>query len=488
MVPSDRDPAFPWWYDLVTAAIHSPVVDQSRAIYTNRTLRLDRIRAVGFDFDHTLAVYNCSELDRLAMELVIQRLIDIESIPASYFDHIPEPSFARKGLLVDTLLGLVLKIDRHGHVTSAYRGETRLSSHEKRQLYGDMDVIPHVTHGDRFVQVDSAFAKPEVLIYTSVAPHLDEKRRAGLWKKVRTHTDTIHKDGSLKEIITARPEQYLEPDHHTIRLLRTLREGGKKVFLLTNSEWEYTRVMMNPSLGRSGGADDLGWLELFDSVICFARKPRYFSPKNDQELEPLGQPNLFVGGNIESLEEQLGCSGPEILYVGDHIYADLISSKRRQHWRTMLVIHELEEEFTQQSLLPGIVEQLKQTEDRREFAEREVQHWIGLERALQGLEDPRYRKVVHELRNECMARREKSVRELSEFIDQREELRTKLSLTTNPYWGSLFRASSELTYYGRQLEDFADIYTSRATNLLYYQHDHYFRSAMDYLPHELEQM
>ena len=50
------------------------------------------------------------------------------------------------------------------------------------------------------------------------------------------------------------------------------------------------------------------------------------------------------GGNISALEKRLGAGGLEVLYVGDHIYADLITSKRSNHWRTMLVISELEDE------------------------------------------------------------------------------------------------------------------------------------------------
>lgn len=478
----------PWWADLVTAAMRSPVVDRRRSIYTNRTLRFDRVKAVGFDFDHTLAVYNCENLDSLAMELVIERLVKHESFSQSFFDHIPDPSFARKGLLVDTQLGLVTKVDRYGHITQAYRGDQRIGSREKRELYGEQDVIPNVTDGDRFVQIDSAFAKPEVLIFASVAPHLDAKGRGDLWSKIRKHTDQVHKDGTLKEVITARPLDFLRPDLDTIALLQHLREGGKKVFLVTNSEWEYTRAMMNPALGVGIDETDLTWQELFDLVVVFAKKPKYFSPKRGAGPVTLGPDHVMLGGHISDLEERIGCSGPEILYVGDHIYADLISSKRRQHWRTLMVISELDEELHEQSGLPGIVEQLKQTDDRRVESEREVDYWTSIQRALKKFDDPAHASLLEELEEECGSNREKSQRALREFIGQREGLRNKLSLATNQYWGSLFRASSELTYYGRQLEDFACLYTSFATNLLFYGHDHYFRSAMDYLPHELEQL
>ena len=95
------------------------------------------------------------------MKLVIDRLIAEEGIPSGYFDNLPDPAFARKGLALDIELGNVLKVDRHGHVSIAYHGTQRLTSEDKRRQYGDLGVIPNVTQGDRFVQVDSAFAKPD---------------------------------------------------------------------------------------------------------------------------------------------------------------------------------------------------------------------------------------------------------------------------------------------------------------------------------------
>ena len=38
-------------------------------------------------------------------------------------------------------------------------------------------------------------------------------------------------------------------------------------------------------------------------------------------------------------------SGEQILYVGDHIYADIVNSKKTIGWRTMLVVPELELEL-----------------------------------------------------------------------------------------------------------------------------------------------
>ena len=54
------------WLDMISMAIRTPVFDHQRSVFTNRTMRFGQIEAVGFDFDHTLAVYNCEALDALA--------------------------------------------------------------------------------------------------------------------------------------------------------------------------------------------------------------------------------------------------------------------------------------------------------------------------------------------------------------------------------------------------------------------------------------
>ena len=477
----------PWWYDLVTTSIRSPVVDNQHAIYTNRTLRFEKIKAVGFDFDHTLAIYNTEMLDGLALRLVTDRLIEHEGMERNWFDDVPDLSFARKGLIVDIELGNVLKTDRHGHVLHAFHGVHKLTSREKRESYGETDVIPHVTEGMRFLQMDSAFAKPETCLFSGLAPKVSPGEYRKLWKKIRQHTDMVHRDGSLKAVITANPHDYLHIDPHTEHLIRWLRKIGKKVFFLTNSEWEYTCAMINPTLGRLGGPDDLSWLELFDQVVVEGRKPGYFKRVNPAPAStPGAAPNVMRSGNILELEERLEVGGPQVLYVGDHIYADLISSKRNTYWRTMLVVPELEEELTVQSALPGIVQQLKETDERRTITEREVMHWKAVEGALGQLQDDRHTELLTRLKEECRDSRSRAMKALNQFIRQRERLRSRLSQATNQHWGSLFRAGNELTYYGRQLEDFACTYTSRATNLSFYPPNHYFRSAMDYLPHELE--
>ena len=479
--------SLPWWHELVSSTVQTPVFANHRAIFTNRTLRLDRVKAIGFDFDHTLAVYNNEALDSLALKLVTDRLIKHENVSTKVVSQLPPPEFARKGLIIDLELGIILKTDRYGHVKHAYHGSHRLTPADKRKHYGRMDVIPHVTQGNRFIQADTAFAHPEVLLFAALAPHQDGSC-VKLWKAIRKHTDIIHRDNSLKSVITADPHAFLNPDSTTVAMLKHLRDGGKKVFLITNSEWEYTRTMMRPALGLGTG-QELDWLELFDMVVVESRKPGYFdASKKNGTVRVLGPDNIVAGGNITHLEAELGCSGNDILYVGDHIYGDLITSKRNQNWRTMLIVEELEQELTVQSTLPGMTNQLQHMDEGRNSSERIVQHWKNLEEALDRLPADQVNDQFLEFKDECERNRKQAIKALRFHIRKRDDLRRRLAQATNKYWGSLFRAGSELTYYGRQLEDFACTYTSRATNMLLYPTDHYFRSQMDYLPHELESM
>ena len=54
----------------------------------------------------------------------------------------------------------------------------------------------------------------------------------------------------------------------------------------------------------------------------------------------------YQGGSYRHLHSMLGVSsGAQVLYVGDHIYGDILRSKKTLGWRTMLVVPELAHEM-----------------------------------------------------------------------------------------------------------------------------------------------
>ena len=54
---------------------------------------------------------------------------------------------------------------------------------------------------------------------------------------------------------------------------------------------------------------------------------------------------------------------------------------------------------------------------------------------------------------------------------------------TNPRWGLLTRAGNDKSHLTRQIERYADIYTSRVSNFLHATPYAYFRSPRGRLPH-----
>ena len=75
----------------------------------------------------------------------------------------------------------------------------------------------------------------------------------------------------------------------------------------------------------------------------------------------------FQGGNWNHLQAMLDIeAGEEILYVGDHLYADVLRSKRALGWRSCFVMPELPEEmrvFQQQLELRRSIVELRTLRD-----------------------------------------------------------------------------------------------------------------------------
>ena len=97
---------------------------------------------------------------------------------------------------------------------------------------------------------------------------LDLKTYAEIYRQVRECVDLCHRDGVIKDEVARNPEKYIVLDKGLVPMLRRFCEAGVKVFLLTNSYWEYTSVAMN-YLYHGKNVDDETklkneWLDLFD--------------------------------------------------------------------------------------------------------------------------------------------------------------------------------------------------------------------------------
>ncbi len=89
-----------------------------------------------------------------------------------------------------------------------------------------------------------------------------------LCRDVRAAVDLCHRDGSLKQAVAKDPAKYIHEDSRLIGIMDVYRAAGKKLFVATNSLWDYTHVVMNFLLtGRVGSDRNEDWLEYFDVVI-----------------------------------------------------------------------------------------------------------------------------------------------------------------------------------------------------------------------------
>ena len=294
-------------------------------------------------------------------------------------------------------------------------------------------------------------------------------------KDVRTAVDDIHlRSLDLKKAVISNMPDYVKRDPRLGPMLEGVRQSGRKLFLLTNSDWWYTNNIMTFLLGGQSVSvvnityivDSslnwelrrsvrlvtvryfLGeWRACFDCVIVDACKPKYFSggtplhivsPQSGEvrlapplsNLPAGGDDVILSGGDAASLTRMLGLPGRNILYCGDHLYADVIKCRQLSPWRTLLVIPELARELTAARLTSGLLEQLARLESL-----------LASNPKLTELKRRLHEAVAEFDRSFCQT-------------------------------GSLFRSGVRLSYFGAMVHAWAELYTGSVNNILGYSLDH----------------
>ncbi|KAL9253876.1 Cytosolic purine 5'-nucleotidase-like protein [Drosera capensis] len=359
------------------SALHSP-----RGIFCTRTLNLRSISAIGYDMDYTLIHYNVmhsqhGDYSPLALEAWEGRAYDycMENLRNMGFpvDGLSfDPNLVIRGLVIDKEKGNLVKADRFGYVKRAMHGTTMLSNRAVSEIYGRE--LVDLRKENRWEFLNTFFSVSEAVAYMQMVDRLDAGDVTmgvgpidykGLYKAVGKALFRAHVEGQLKSEIMSKPELFVEPDPDLPLVLLDQKEAGKKLLLITNSDYLYTDKMMQHSFNRFL-PNDMGWRDLFDIVsvklppkllvITSARKPEFFQMSHPMYeivtdaglMRPcfkIKMGGLYSGGSAQMVENSLGVHGDEILYVGDHIYTDVSQSKVHLRWRTALVCRELEIEY-----------------------------------------------------------------------------------------------------------------------------------------------
>ncbi|CAF3474085.1 unnamed protein product [Rotaria sp. Silwood1] len=291
-----------------------------------------------------------------------------------------------------------------------------------------------------------------------------------IFNDVRNSVDRVHYATKLKERVCENIEKYVHKDEQLPILLDRIRSHGAKTFLLTNSEYWYTDKLMAYLLTTDNDNNNpkRDWKSYFSYIVVDAQKPLFFaegttlriidpntgSMKLGSYSGQLQQNEVYSGGSCEVFSKLIGSMGKDVLYVGDHIFGDIIKSKKQKAWRTMLVVPELNHE-------------LKVFHDKR--------HLFNTLEAL----DTTISDLLRSF-DMTSSHGPEAVSKIKQKIQQcTHELDMNFGLL-----GSLFRTGSRQTHFASQVTRFADIYASTAVNLVYYPFFYFFRAVPQLMPHE----
>jgi HAD superfamily 5'-nucleotidase-like hydrolase len=478
-------------------------IARTRQIFVNRNTRFDKIDLVGFDMDHTVAIYHKRRVEELSFEMTLARLVSQKGYSAEIASIRYDPAFVIRGLVIDKERGNIIKVDRHNYVGRGYHGRRALDADTRRTTYRNEKIR---LSSPRYAWIDTLFALPEACLYASVLEILESRGEAvdsvRLYDDIREMIDSVHRDGSLKAEIKKDLGRYFVKDPDLGPALHKLRSGGKKLFLATNSLWDYTDAVMSFLL--DGMVPEYPrWEKYFDYVIVGAAKPAFFSESSPffeldaagtrvAEVRTIERGRVYEGGNLADLERSAGIAGERVLYVGDHIYGDILRSRKVSLWRTCLVIEELEDEVAHTVRRAPDIRRLGLLESRLAQLQDDLNHQkpalASLERKLE--RDERLAPDLRARLEEGRARAKQDIDELRrasrEVSRELSALEEELEHSYNPYWGFVFKEGNENSRFGEQVEDYACLYTSRVSNFLFYSPMQYFRAPRERLPHERE--
>jgi HAD superfamily 5'-nucleotidase-like hydrolase len=461
----------------------------STKVFVNRTLNMKRITHIGFDMDHTLIRYKSKNFERLAHEVMCKKLVEVRRYPDKIMSLKFDWNRAIRGLVIDRARGNILKLSRHAAIRQSFHGLEPIKFGEQNKIYKST----YVDLSDRsYDKVDTSFSISYATLYAQLVDLKDKfpsefPDYSQIAEDLNSALDAAHRDGSLKDVVRGRLKDFILKDKELVSGLRRLKVHGKKIFIVTNSDAQYTRLLMDYAIKpflRSGET----WQTFFEFVITSAEKPRFFYEKtkfrrvdvDTGKIFPHEGPltaGVYSGGCADQMTADLGLEPDHILYIGDHIYGDIVRLKKDCGWRTALVVEELEEEVRKLVRAKPMENKINALMEKKLPLEAEIDQMISdrIDRQVPRADKPT--KVDKKI--EALIDRSKAIdKELSPLIRKQQKL-------FNPYWGEIMRIGIEESYFAYQVDRFACVYFARLSDFLRLSPRTYFRTAKRLLPHEI---
>jgi hypothetical protein len=277
-------------------------------------------------------------------------------------------------------------------------------------------------------------------------------------------------------------DRYILKDPGVVEGLEKYKKHGKKLFVVTNSDFSYTKLLLDYTINPFV-KNHKCWMDLFDYVVTSSAKPRFFIDNTrflrvDPDTGSMTnmnsklEPGIYQGGSAQVFTQDLGVAADEILYIGDHIYGDILRLKKDLAWRTALVVEEIEDEIKKEKKAEPILAKINALMDQKIPLEIKIDKLIGdqIENDHKKHEET-IRKLLTEISDLDKA--------VSPLIKQQQQL-------FNPLWGEVMRTGIEESYFAYQVERFACVYMAKLEDLLHVSPRTYFRSHRRPLAHDLD--
>jgi HAD superfamily 5'-nucleotidase-like hydrolase len=453
-------------------------------VFCNRTLNMKRINYIGVDMDHTLVRYKSENFEGLAHRIMREKLVKLKDYPKEILNLKFDFNSAIRGLVIDKAKGNLLKLSRHTAIRQSYHGLTPIAYNQQNKHYKSTYIDLKDTNYDK---VDTTFSISFANLFAQLVDLKDNSplhklpSYAQIADDLNMVLDQAHRDGSLKDVVRERLSDFIIKDGELVRGIERYLKHDKKIFIVTNSEFAYAKLLLdyaiNPYL--SGGRT---WQDVFSYVIVAAKKPSFFFTEEPFEKIDVhtGQtrafngklvPGTYKGGNANLFTSHLHLQPDEILYIGDHIYGDIVRLKKDCAWRTALVVEELDAEIKSMKKSQVYVDQINALMTKKVPIESQIDELIS-------------KKIE--------TGKETAEKKISTLIKKANEIDKKISPLIqkhtsmyNQYWGEVMRVGIEESYFAYQVERFACIYMARLSYLMNLSPRTYFRSHKRPFPHEL---
>ncbi|EJK46700.1 hypothetical protein THAOC_34618 [Thalassiosira oceanica] len=473
-----------------------PLEVEKESVYANSYIDLGKVDTVGFDYDYTLVTYT-EELLELIYDMALKRLVDEKEYPREMLESGLkfDPRFSIRGLAVDRENGWVCHLSYTHKVAAAWEGRHRVDRKRLMGEYSGKRALTPSQRRKRLRPLNDLFSMAECcLMADTVQFFLDREipfcARSAVTDVLGAITGT-HISGDFHRQVANDPERYFEPKPHLKTVLSKMKASGKRLIFVSNSPFWYCDAGMKYVVG-----DD--WRDQWDVVIASAGKPLFYTESNRpfrevapatgkvkfKEVTTLEKGRVYTSGCLKELTKCINWShplafgasddsdsvyndifsplmSPNVLYIGDSLFADLVDAKREFGWTTAAVTPEVGWEIELQRKAEFVI------------AEKAIELLLNSLRLYQ-------RKLGTDLRTEeDLAVMDKLERLISKWRDEQTRL------MGNPF-GSIFRARYTPSLFSHSLRRYCDLYMSNVASLRHYSPQHrFYPETPKLLSHEI---